>query len=60
MYAIKRTDQWGGYVAKPGRKSSYVVSVEHAHLYATREAAEGNRCVENEVVVDVMAILHPE
>jgi hypothetical protein len=51
MYVIKRTDQGGGYVARPGMQSSYTVHVEHVRKFATREEAESNRCPGNEVVV---------
>ena len=50
-YILKRTNQWGGYVALPGRKSAYVPNPAHARKFATRELAEASRCVGNEVVV---------
>ena len=51
MYVIKSIGQGGGLVAKPGSKKSYVHTIQLAQKYATREAAESNRCVDNEVVV---------
>ena len=56
MYAIKRTDQGGGYVAKnPGRDgASYVRDLRKAKKYPTREAANADKCPGNEIVVDVM------
>lgn len=51
MYVIKRTDQGGGYVAKPGNPSSYTNRIRRIRKFATREEAEANRCPGNEVVV---------
>lgn len=56
MYAIKRTDQGGGYVAKsPITGSSYTNDLRKAQKYATREAAAADKCPGNEIVVDVMS-----
>jgi hypothetical protein len=57
MYVIKRTDQGGGYVARPGSRYSYTKLVENAQTFSTREAADGHRCPGNEVVVPVSEIL---
>ena len=53
MYVLKRIDQGGGYVAVSGHKTSYTKSVYYMKGFATREEAESNRCVENEVIVDL-------
>ena len=50
-YLIKRTDQGGGYVAKPGSKNSYTKNPSSARRYPTKEAAEADRCRGNEVIV---------
>ena len=50
VFIIQRIDQWGGYVAKPGGKSSYVVRKVDARKFSTMEEAEANCCPENEVV----------
>lgn len=52
-FILKRTDQWGGYVANPGRKSSYVVNKHHARQFSTYEEAEAAACPGNEVVIEV-------
>lgn len=49
-YVIRRIDQGGGYVAPPGSPKSYTRSKAAARRYPTREAAEADRCVENEVI----------
>jgi len=56
MYAIKRTDQGGGYVGKnPGvTGQTYVRDLRKAKKYPTREAANADKCPGNEIVVDVM------
>lgn len=56
-YVLKRTDQGGGYVAREGHPSSYVRNIANARKFPTREAAERDRCVENEVIVDLETIL---
>ena len=56
-YLLKRTDQGGGYVSKPGMKSSYTRSAANARKFNTREAAESDRCVDNEIIVDLNPIL---
>jgi len=53
MYVIERTDQGGGYVAQPGSRSSYTTDIRRARKWPTREAAERERCLGNEVVVSV-------
>ena len=48
MYVIKKGNL---YVAKPGHKNSYTNRIEHAAIYHTKEAAQADMCVENEIVV---------
>jgi len=59
MYVIKRITD-GAFVTS-SRKSpdggSYCRSLQHAVAWPTREAADANRCPENEVVVDVEDLL---
>lgn len=50
-YVIERTDQGGGYVAPAGSRGSYVRELQRARTFPTREAAERERCPENERVV---------
>lgn len=57
MYLIKRVDSGGGYVSKPGSEKSYTRSIERAKTFASRKEAEGDLCVENEVVVSLREIL---
>jgi hypothetical protein len=52
-YVIRRTDQGGGYVSRPGSKSSYTPLLQRARTWPTRDAAEGHRCPENEVIESV-------
>jgi hypothetical protein len=51
-YVIKRTDQKGGYVARPGSSRSYVKRLRDARQFKTREEALNHRCPGNEVVCD--------
>lgn len=51
-YIIKRNDQGGGYVAKPGSRASYTRSPDRARTFPTREAAARDRCPENETVLE--------
>lgn len=53
VYILKRTDGRGGYVAPPGSARSYVRDDFRARKYATREAAEADRCQENEIVIEL-------
>ena len=61
-YILKRTDRRGGYVADVGRSrgSAYTRKPEEIKLYPTREAAERDRCPENEVVMRSDAIFGRE
>jgi len=51
MYVIKRTDQGGGYLSEPGSKNAYTFSVNQVRLFPTKEAAELEKCPDNEVVL---------
>jgi len=55
MYVLKRRD--GKYVAKPGSKKSYTTSLEKARKFPSPEAADADRCPENESIVNVMDLL---
>lgn len=57
MYVLRRTDQGGGYVSKPGRGCSYTFKVRHMKKYPTEEAAKADACVENEVPVPLASII---
>jgi hypothetical protein len=50
-YVIKRAD--GAYVAPSGSPRSYTKKLTHARLFRTPEAAEHERCPENESVVPI-------
>jgi hypothetical protein len=52
-FVLQRTDQGGGYVAPPGSAKSYVQDVLGARVFKTRAEADADRCVENEIVVEV-------
>jgi hypothetical protein len=56
-YVIRRTDQGGGYVTRPGVAASYTHSIALARAFVTREAAERECCPGNEVVVDRDSLL---
>jgi hypothetical protein len=56
MYVLVRTD--GKYVAPPGQEHSYTSKLEDARIFPTRDAAEKERCVENETVRPVSELLH--
>ena len=47
----------GKYAAKPGSRSSYTTNLKHAQKFPTKEAAEANRCPENERAVRLREIL---
>jgi hypothetical protein len=49
-FVIRRTDQGGGYVARPGCPSSYTPRKENARVFPTKAAAEAECCPGNEVV----------
>ena len=56
LYVLERTEQGGGFVAKPGEKS-YTRDLRDARTWTTREAAKRDSCPGNEVVVDVTSLL---
>lgn len=56
-YVLRRTDQGGGYVTKPGSGPSYTHDLRQARKYPTRREAEADRCVENEVIEDLEHVL---
>jgi hypothetical protein len=49
MYVLQRTD--GAYVTHPGSAHSYTRYLQEARTFPTREAAERERCPENERVL---------
>lgn len=51
MYVIIRTD--GSFVARSGSASSYTNALQRARTWPTREAAERERCPENERVTSL-------
>lgn len=57
MFIIKRTDSKGGYVAPDGYCSSYVKDVAKAKRFINREEANRERCVGNEVVLDLRIVV---
>lgn len=50
FYIIRRLDQGGGYVSLPGSVKSYTKNPLEARQYPTREAAEADLCVDNEII----------
>lgn len=55
MFVIQH-DETGKYVARPGSLRSYTNRLEDAQVFRHREKAEKERCVENEVLVDVFRL----
>jgi hypothetical protein len=55
-FIIQRTDQGGGYVARPGSLKSYTHEPLKARRFATREEAERERCPGNERVLSLLDI----
>lgn len=43
----------GKYVSRPGSLRSYTNRLKEARAFRNRELAEKERCVENEILVDV-------
>jgi len=60
-YVIKRTDQGGGYLGHdPGNTGeTWVRDLSKARRFPTEEAADEERCPQNEVVVPVESLLKP-
>lgn len=57
MYIIRRIDQGGGYVAKPGSRRSYCQDLAQARKYETFAGAEADLCPENEVILKLLEII---
>ena len=49
MYVLRRTDQGGGYVAKPGSRTSYTSNVFRARTFSSEAEAIREKC-DNEAV----------
>lgn len=58
-YVIVRDDQNPEHSRHYPRVGSYTRFLQHARVFPTREAAEHDRCPENERVVTVDAVLSP-
>jgi len=52
-YVIKRTDQGGGFLAKPGSEQTYSKFLQDARLFPTFAAAQAEACVGNEIVLSL-------
>jgi hypothetical protein len=50
-FFLQRTSD-NKYVARPGSQSSYTRKLELARQYASRKAAEADRCLGNERIVE--------
>jgi hypothetical protein len=50
-YILRRTNDRGGYVAPAGSARSYVRNIAFARVFITREEAEAERCVKNEIII---------
>lgn len=57
MYVIVRTAD-GAFVSKPGSARSYTSKLQHARTWASRDAAEAERCPGNEHVVPLESCLN--
>jgi len=57
MFLLKRTSKGGGYVGKPGHKSSYVKNLKYARKFQTIEEANDHRCEQNEVIINLERLL---
>jgi len=51
-YILKRQPD-GWYVAKVGARKSYTPKLQHARMFQSRDAAEGDRCPDNETITTV-------
>lgn len=58
MYLLKRVSD-GKFVAKDGSISSYTMDITNVKIFPTREAAERNRCGENEIIVPIEDLMEP-
>jgi len=52
-FLLRRLDQGRGWVARQGSAKSYTNRIDRARRYATREAAEQDRCEGNERIVEI-------
>lgn len=59
MYLLKRVSD-GRFVAKSGMESSYTIAINNVKIFPTREAAERNRCGENEIIVPLEDLMKGE
>lgn len=57
-FVLRRTDQGGGYVARTGNGASYTYRLAQIRIFGTRESAERERCVENEVIEPVDSLFN--
>ena len=53
MFILRRTDQGGGWGARPGIRGSYTFNPLNAKRFSTEEEAERERCPENESIQDL-------
>ncbi len=58
-YVLKRTDQGGGFVSKPGSKNSYTNNILRAKIFRTRDDAEQDRCIGNEIIINTDELIKP-
>jgi len=56
MFLLMRIKD-GRFVAKIGNISSYTTDIWKVRIFSTREAAERNRCVENEIIVPLEELM---
>ena len=52
-YVIRNTDT-DKYVARSGLRHSYTARYDELRVYGSREAAEANRCLDNEVIEPIV------
>ena len=59
MYVIKRIDQGGGYLTRPGSQKSYtqVPGLHNIRVFKTRAEAERERCQDNEIIIDLEELI---
>lgn len=53
QYLIKRLDQGGGYLAPSGSQHSWIKDKAKAQRFETYDAADRERCPDNEIVVEL-------
>jgi hypothetical protein len=58
LYVIRRTDRGGGWVTLPGSPGSYTHKLQDAKVWHSREEAERERCIDNEVAESLEEVLH--